>query len=358
MSDQPRSLADRSAQGGSSSRPPRLGDSSPPRPATIVVADDDRVMRDRIAKVLTDNGHHVEVASDGQEALEIVGRGGVDLVLLDVLMPRLNGIDACRIIKAMNTEAFLPVVLVTVKTDTASRVEGLKIGADDYVSKPFEPRELLARVDAMLRIKRLNEHLVAVRQKLERLSIYDELTGLYNYRYLHTRLGEEFKRAERYQEPLSCALLDVDHLKVHNEAGGEALGDAIVKGVAEVLKKAVRGVDVVARYGGEEFLVVLPSTHLQGSVAVAERVWRDVRNKVFATDSTSEPARVAVTIGVALYPSPDVKTKSGLLRAADAALTHAKRDGGDRVCVFQQHGMIYTPTALTLPPPKSGTPAT
>lgn len=312
-------------------------------------------MRDVITKVLRDHGYRVEPASDGQEAVDIVSRGGVDLVLLDVLMPRLNGIDACRIIKGMSSDGFIPVVLVTVKTDTASRVEGLKIGADDYVTKPFEEREFVARVEAMMRIKRLNDHLVSVRQKLERLSVYDDLTGLYNYRYLHTRLAEEFKRAERYHEPLSCAVVDVDHLKAANEAGGEALGDAIIRGVADIIRKSVRGVDVVARYGGEEFLIVLPSTHLTGSVAVAERIWHDVRNRVFTSDRAVSPMRVAVTVGVALFPSPDVKTKSGLLRAADAALSYAKREGGDRICVFQQHGTIYTPSPSSSHPPAGST---
>jgi diguanylate cyclase (GGDEF)-like protein len=321
----------------------------------IVVADDDRATREHICSILSGAGYRVEPAVDGQEAVEMVGRGGVDLVLLDVVMPRMTGIDACRIIKSMTGDNFTPVLLVTSKTDTQSRVEGLKIGADDYVPKPFEPRELIARIESMLRIKRLNDHLVAVRLKLERLSVYDELTGLYNYRYLHSRLSEEFKRAERYHEPLACAVIDVDHLHAHNELGGETLGDAIIKGVADIIRRSVRGIDVIARYGGEEFLVMLPSTHLPGSIAVAERIWREVRNRVFVSDKTSSTVRVAVTIGVALYPSPDVKTKSGLLRAADSALSQAKREGGDRICVFQQQGTVYSP-AISGQPPKSGTP--
>jgi len=309
----------------------------------VVVADDDRVTRDKICSVLTRAGYEPVPALDGQEAVEIVGRGDVDLVLLDILMPRLGGVEACRIIKGMTGEGFVPVMLVTVKTDTASRVEGLKIGADDYITKPFEEREMLARIEAMLRIKRLNDHLVSVRQKLERLSVYDQLTGLYNYRYLHTRLREEFKRAERYHEPLACVVIDVDNLRLHNDRGGQGLGDAIIRGVADSMRRCVREVDVVARYGGEEFLLILPSTRLAGSISVAERIWHDVRGRVFVGEPGGTPTRVAVTIGVALYPSPDIKTKEALLRAADAALSHAKREGGDRVCVFQQHGAVYTP---------------
>lgn len=310
------------------------------------MADDDRLAREMLAAILVRAGHVVEEVADGQEALERIAQGGVDLVLLDIVMPRLSGIEACRILKGMASETFLPVVLVTVKTDTASRVEGLKIGADDYVCKPFDEQELTARVGAMLRIKRLHDHVASQRAKLERLSVHDELTGLYNYRYLHTRLSEEFKRAERYHEPFACLVVDIDQLKVHNDGAGRAAGDIVIRGVSEAIRRCVREVDVVARYGGEEFLVVLPSTHFAGSVAVAERIWREVGDRPI--EIGGRVFRTTVSIGVALYPSRDVRTKDALLRAADAALAQAKREGGNRICVFQQQGYIYTP-AVTPP---------
>ena len=127
------------------------------------MADDDRITRELLASMLGGRGFEVETVEDGQAAVERVGRGGVDLVLLDILMPRLTGLEACRLLKGMTADSFLPVVLVTVKTDTASRVEGLKIGADDYVCKPFDEDELVARVEAMLRIKRLHDHVVDAR---------------------------------------------------------------------------------------------------------------------------------------------------------------------------------------------------
>src|SRR4051812_48556692 len=174
--------------------------------------------------MLRKHGFVVETVPDGQVAVERVGKGGVDLVLLDILMPRLTGLEACRLIKGMTSDAFLPVVLVTVKTDSASRVEGLKIGADDYVCKPFDEGELVARVEAMLRIKKLHDHVAEARAKLEQLSMHDALTGLYNYRYLHSRLNEEFKRSERYHDPLACLVVDIDRLGAHNEEGRE-IGD-------------------------------------------------------------------------------------------------------------------------------------
>ncbi|MEB2321967.1 MAG: diguanylate cyclase [Sorangiineae bacterium] len=321
--------------------------------ATIVVADDDRITRELLAEMLRRHGFIVEAVADGQQAVERVGRGGVDLVLLDILMPRLSGLEACRLLKAMTSDAFLPVVLMTVKTDTASRVEGLKIGADDYVCKPFDENELLARVEAMLRIKKLNDHVVAARAKLEQLSVHDELTGLYNYRYLHSRLSEEFKRSERYHEPLACFVIDVDQLQAINEQSGRALGDELIKAIAEVVRKSVREVDVVARFGGDEFLVVLPSTHFAGSVTVAERIWREVSERPILT-SGGAVVQASLSMGVALFPSRDVRTKDALLRGADAALHQAKRDGGNRICVFQQQGYVYTPVMGS---PKSGSSA-
>ncbi|WP_437639693.1 GGDEF domain-containing protein [Sorangium sp. So ce854] len=318
------------------------------RPPRIVVADDDRLARQMLVSILHKAGFQVEAVDDGQEAIELIGRGGVDLALLDIVMPRLTGLEACRLLKSMTSETFLPVVLVTVKSDTASRVEGLKIGADDYVCKPFEEEELLARVGAMLRIKRLHDQVAAQRAYLEQLSIHDEMTGLYNYRYLFTRLNEEFKRAERYHEPFACVLVDIDRLKAMNDIGGRSLGDAVIRRVADGIRRSVREVDVVSRYGGEEFLIVLPSTHFAGSLTVAERIWREASGNPVEFGGATRPC--SVSIGVSLYPSRDVRTKDALIRAAESALHQAKREGGNRICVFQQHGQIYTPTGGAEPP--------
>jgi two-component system, cell cycle response regulator len=325
--------------------------------ATLLVADDDRLTRELLSSILRSHGYKVETCEDGQEAVERVARGGVELALLDIMMPRLSGLEACRLRKGMTNDTFLPVVLVTVKTDSASRVEGLKIGADDYVCKPFEEKELVARIEAMLRIKRLHDHVASARLKLERMSVHDELTGLYNYRYLNARLTEEWKRADRYHDPLACAFIDIDQLKAYNEAGTRDLGDHIIRSVADIIRKSVRDVDVIARYGGEEFLMALPSTHFGGAVTVAERIWRDVTSKRFSIDGVTFHT-VAVSIGVGLYPSRDVRTKDALVRAADSALQQAKRDGGNRICVYQQQGYIYTPTScipsLTINTPGGG----
>lgn len=310
--------------------------------ACVLVADDDAATRELIAATLRASGYEVETAIDGQAAVERVSRGGIDVALLDAVMPRLSGFDACRTIRGLGDD-FVSVALVFAKTDPKSRIEALKIGADGYVCKPFEQTELLVCVSSALRIKRAHDRMKATREKLDRLRRYDALTDAYSFLYLHERLDAEFTRAERHSEPLACCVLDVDRLKVHNERGGRTLGDAVLKGVAEVIKGSIRDSDAVARYGGDEFFVMLPATHFAGSLVVASRIWRDVAARSFSSPQASGEAKVTASLGVALFPSRDVRTKEALLQALEAALLEAKRRGGNRLCVFQQEGFIYTP---------------
>ncbi|MBX3212666.1 MAG: diguanylate cyclase [Labilithrix sp.] len=311
--------------------------------ACVLVADDDAATLALIASTLRASGYDVETALDGQAAVERVARGGIDVVLLDAVMPRLSGFDACRTIRGLGDD-FVPVALAFAKTDAKSRVEALKIGADGYVCKPFEQTELLVCISSALRTKRAHDRMTAAAARLERLRRYDALTDAYSFPYLHERLAAEFARAERHSEPLACCVLDVDRLKVHNERGGRSLGDAVLRGVAEVIKRSVRDSDAVARYGGDEFFVMLPATHFAGSLVVASRIWRDVAARTFSTPEVAGEARVTASVGVALFPSRDVRTKEALLQALEAALLEAKRRGGNRLCVFQQEGFIYTPS--------------
>jgi diguanylate cyclase (GGDEF)-like protein len=317
-------------------------DTDDEEPARVLVADDDAATRDLIANTLRSSGYEVDTAADGQEAIARFAKGGLDVVLLDAVMPRVSGVDACRTIKGLRGDDFVPVALVFAKTDPKSRIEALKIGADGYVCKPFEQTELLVCVSSALRLKRAHDRMRAAREKLDRLRAFDELTGAHSFLFLHERLMAEFTRAEKHAEPLACCILDVDRLKVHNERGGRSLGDRVLRGVADVIKGSVRDTDVVARYGGDEFFVMLPATHFAGSLVVASRIWRDIAQKAFGTAETE--ANVTASLGVALFPSRDVRTKDALLGALEQALLEAKRRGGNRLCVFQQEGFIYTPT--------------
>lgn len=311
--------------------------------ALILVADDDRLVREKLGALLRARGHAVELVADGAPALERAAKGDVGLFLLDVLMPGMGGLETCRLLKSLanDREVFWPVILLTSRNDGDSRVQGLRLGADDYVGKPFDERELVARVEGLLRIRQMHDDLVAAKQRLEALAVTDELTGLYNFRYLSTRLREELKRAERHREPLACAMIDLDHFKRINDELGHDVGDAVLREAARRVRGAVREIDVVARYGGDELLLILPTTPFSGALTVASRVWNDIR--ATPIQAGSHELRVTPSIGVALYPSRDVTDAEALLRAADQALYQAKRDGRDRIGVFQHEGYIFRP---------------
>jgi diguanylate cyclase (GGDEF)-like protein len=311
---------------------PDLGPVLRPR---LLVADDDAPTREVLYELLSASGYDVELVADGHAAVERVGRGGIDAVLLDVVMPKMSGLEACRLMKAMTRDAFVAVILVAAKTDASSRVEGLAAGADDVVGKPLERIDVVDKLRGMLKIKRAHDQMRAARAQLEKVSVRDDLTGLSNYRTLFARLRDSFFAAERHHDPLACALFDVDRLRVHNERLGRSGGDGILRTVAQVLKDAIREKDVAARYGPDELLLLLPATHFMGAVQVTERIWRGAR----------EASGASISVGVALYPSRDVRAREDLVRCAELALGRAKRDGMNRICVFQQHDLVYTPHA-------------
>ncbi|MFO0713457.1 MAG: diguanylate cyclase [Sandaracinus sp.] len=324
----------------SSRPPPPRAPSNPPALARVAVVDDDRLARDRVVSLLRARGHQVTAFESATRLLEAYKQAAFDLVLLDVVMEGMSGVEACRILKARE-EGFVPVVLVTSRADPDARVEGLRIGADDYVCKPFEEEELLARVSSMLRIKRAFDQLAASRNRMAELAVLDDLTGLYNVRYLQQRFAEEWKRAERHREPLAIAMLDVDHFKLVNDQHGHDVGDAVLREVSTRLKGSVRDTDVVARYGGEEFVVLLPSTQLAGALVVAERIRKAIGSR--RVETARARLDVTTSIGVALYPSRGVSSKDQLLRAADAALYRAKEEGRDRICVHQEQMYVFLP---------------
>jgi diguanylate cyclase (GGDEF)-like protein len=314
--------------------------SSPPASlGRIAVVDDDKLQRERLASLLRNEGYTVHALEGAGRLLDMHQRKELDLVLLDVVLEGISGIDCCRILKASGS--FLPVILLTSRSDPDSRLEGLRIGADDYLAKPFDTRELLLRLAAFVKLKRSFDQMSAQRDKLRENAIVDELTGLYNVRYLQTRLAEEWKRAERHHEPLSVAFIDVDHLAAVNEKGGHEMGDHVLREIGVRLRGAVREIDVLTRYGGEEFVVLLPSTHLSGALIVAQRISHAVADRPI--DSGAGGVRVTVSIGISLYPSPNVASRDLLLRAADRALQRAKNEGDGRICVAREPMMLVDP---------------
>jgi two-component system, cell cycle response regulator len=315
-------------------------------PAKILVVDDDASLRQTAVDTLEGLGYAIETASDGVEAIEKIRADPPDLILLDIMMPKMNGLEVCRIVKSFAVESFIPIILVTVKSDIASKVTGLKAGADDYLTKPYNPLELRARVSSMLRIKAIQDKIDGKRRELESLSVTDDLTGLHNYRALQQRLRDEFLRAQRYNDPLSLLMIDIDHFKEVNDKYGHQFGDFVLHELAKVLVAAVRETDFVARYGGEEFLVLLPQTHFSGSLPVAERIWRGVAQKSFSDGKLS--TRITVSSGVSFFPNKSVATVDELISSSDQALYQAKREGRNRICIHQHVSYLYHPDDATL----------
>lgn len=307
----------------------------------ILVVDDDAANIRLVNETLDGGGYTLECASDGIEAIERVKANPPDLLILDVMMPKMNGLEVCRIVKSLSIDSFIPIILVTIKGDVDSKVTGLRLGADDYLAKPYNPLELRARVASMLRIKALQDKIHAKRRELEALSMTDDLTGLFNHRAMQQRLRDEFMRAQRYNEPLSVLMIDVDHFKLINDQHGHIFGDRVLSTLAQVIQASVREIDICARYGGEEFMVILPQTHFTGSLTVAERVWRAVSQHDFREGDTSHC--LTISVGISFYPNKNVQGVEQLIAFADEALYQAKKSGRNRICLYQQVNYVYRP---------------
>jgi len=315
----------------------------------ILVVEDSRAQADLIGEVLRREGYDVSFAPDGGTALRKVRATPPDLVLLDMVLPDRSGAEVLRIIKAL-PDQFIPVILLSVKADLEARVKGLRMGAEDYLAKPFHDAEILARVGAMMRIKTLQDDLRQARDRLDRLSITDGLTEIPNHRHFQEQLRKEWGRAQRYQSPVSLIMMDLDHFKDVNDCYLHPFGDRVLKGTAEVIRHSLRDPDVCARYGGEEFSVVLPNTALPGASKVADRIREAVAAQVYLVDavrdpSTDRPAEVRVTcsLGVAAYPAKDIASIEQLVRHADQALFKAKADGRNRTWIYSGEYHPYEP---------------
>ena len=247
-----------------------------PNPSTILVADDEPINRALIQRRLERAGYRVLVAQNGREAVDVARKERPDLIILDVMMPVMDGLEACRLIKDDDATRDTPVIFLSARDETDIKVSGLSLGANDYISKPFKAEELLARVYVAMRLKRERDQLrKRAEEAVERAEVAQEramtdaLTGLLNRYGLQHILGRALSETRRYNRPLSCLMIDLDHFKSVNDLHGHAAGDVALQQIATVLSDNVRGSDMVFRYGGEEFLVLLPETDLEGAVSLA-----------------------------------------------------------------------------------------
>jgi diguanylate cyclase (GGDEF)-like protein len=294
-----------------------------PRPR-VLVADDEPDAREALALLLAPD-HEVIVAADGEAAVERARAEHPDVVLMDLLMPRMDGFQALERLRADPSTSDIPVIFVSGRGDDAVKVRSLDLGAVDFLQKPFSERELRARVDRTLRF-------VRTQTQLRELAQTDPLTGLANLRAFRARLDEEVKRARRYRTPLACVMADMDQLKPVNDELGHAAGDRAIAAVAALIREELRETDFGARYGGDEFVVLLPHTGAEEARIFAERVC--ARLKRAELEIAGRRVQIGASFGVAcLLEDVQDGVPEELVHAADSALYQAKRAGRGRVLV-------------------------
>jgi two-component system cell cycle response regulator len=286
--------------------------------------DDDPELRD-LATMILEPGYEVLTAADGEESIAIARAERPDLILMDLYMPRLDGLGALEQLRSDPSTAEIPVILVSARSEEAVRVRGLDLGAVDFLSKPFSEQELRARLDRTLRF-------VRSQSVLRELAETDPLTGLANLRAFRARLEEEVKRARRYRTALTCVMADMDFLKAINDQLGHAAGDLAISAVARTIGEELRETDFGARYGGDEFVLLLPHTAREEGRVFAERICARLRQSPLTV--AGRRVLLGASFGVAeLANGADDDAGGELVRAADSALYDAKHAGRGRVAV-------------------------
>jgi len=310
----------------------------------ILVVDDIPINIELQKAYLSIAGYQVLEARDGEEALRRVKEDKPDLIILDIMMPKINGFEVCRRLKNDPQTCFIPVVMVTALKEMEDKIKGIEAGADDFISKPFNKTELLARVKSLLRIKFLHDELEEKRlelqrkvmeleeaqDRLQRLAITDGLTGLYNYRYFWEQLYQEVNRAKRHNLRVSLLMMDIDFFKHYNDAHGHPAGDDVLVTIAKLLKENIRKIDIPARYGGEEFSIILVETDKQAAHFVAEKIRALIEEYPFQYENGQPNGRLTVSIGVSTYPE-DGDSADALVNKADQRLYRAKQEGKNKV---------------------------
>jgi len=312
----------------------------------ILVAEDDELVRRLLQSFLSKWGYDVHLSPDGLRAWEALQEEEAPrLVLLDWMMPGMDGVDICRALRQANRESYTYIVLLTSRSDRQDMLEGLEAGADDYLIKPFHPEELRARLRSGRRILELEGNLRSARELMRLKALHDPLTELWNHGAVLGHLPKELMRAARESTSLGLLMLDVDHFKGVNDRYGHAVGDQVLQEIARRITAAVRSYDFVSRCGGEEFLILLPGCDEADSRARAEHVRVAIAERPIET--TEGLVAITVSIGALASRSWPNLDAMALWRTADAALYQAKAAG--RNCV-----VLATPETSSQPARDAG----
>lgn len=313
----------------------------------VLLIEDSPTQAQYMRLLLEDAGYQVTLAETGQKGVEIAETAQPDVILLDVVLPDLDGFSVCHRIR-QRSRLYIPILMLTEKrTDMEDKVGGLTAGADEYLSKSSEDRELLARVASLLRIRQVIEDIYTRMENgeqsyqiLRQPALTDRLTGLYNRHYFAEDLHRQFALARRYHNPLGFIMMDIDYFRDIITRYGEPTGDWTLQGLASLMKQNVREVDMIARYSEQEFVILSPMIDIQETNALADRLRGLVEQHAWEHPSSGR-LQITVSLGVAAIPMQGIETAERLVVCADKALRRAKANGCNRVEIYEAR--LYDP---------------
>jgi two-component system cell cycle response regulator len=294
----------------------------------ILVVEDISASIDRIRQTLSPN-HTLDIESDAQEALFKAAEGDYDIAIISLTLSNVDGLRLCSQLRSLDRTRLMPILVVVDPDDNTRLLRGLDLGVNDYLARPIDRNEMLARVKTQIRRKRFADRLRDNVQLTMEMAITDGLTGLHNRRYLERHLATLVQQAAARSRPLSLLILDIDHFKTINDGHGHSAGDDVLREFSRRVRKAVRGIDLACRLGGEEFVVAMPDTDAPLAMLVGERIRQKIATEPFQVGAAGA-ITVTVSVGVSALQSPS-DTPQGLLKRADEALYRAKREGRNRV---------------------------
>ncbi|MCC6890758.1 MAG: PleD family two-component system response regulator [Hyphomicrobiales bacterium] len=294
----------------------------------ILVVDDRRTAAERVQAML-EATHTVDIETDPHEALFHAAEGGYDLMIVSLGWENFDGLRLCSQVRSLERTRNVAILAIAEVENNTRLVRGLEIGVNDYLTRPIDKNELVARVRTQIRKKRYTERLRDNVQLSIEMAITDGLTGLYNRRYMETHVGALVEQASARTKPLAVLVLDIDYFKSINDSYGHDAGDEVLREFALRIKKSIRGIDLACRYGGEEFVVVMPETDMAVATLVAERLRRRIACEPFAIQQGTCNIEVTISIGIAALNRNE--TAAMVFKRADQALYRAKRDGRNRV---------------------------
>ena len=317
----------------------------------VVVADDDTTSSLMLTKVLSKDGYRVQSFQDGQSVLAHCCTTLPDIVLMDAIMPGLDGFECTKALKAEYGDNCPPILMITGLNDSESVNYAFEVGATDYVTKPFQWAVLRQRVrraikahidyknlqEALHKERSLRHQLRSTNQKLKYLATTDSLTNIANRRLFDERLHHEWKRLQREKAPLGLALFDIDHFKAYNDTYGHQEGDDCLRNVAQIIQQvARRPADLAARYGGEEFALILPNTDLDGTIYLANLVRHHLQDQAIHHAGSPVKPQLTTSVGLTSIIPPLNRSAYTLLQTVDQALYDAKKQGRDRVVAYSK----------------------